>query len=296
MSKVNLHTERVTAPTLFVTKGRQRVKQYSNNVVYLKNGDEFELELFNPTSNKVLAKISLNGSSLGSGIVLRPGERVFLERYFDEAKKFLFETYEVDGSNPNVKEAIKMNGVIDVEFFDEYKPCTITYIYPPVTWIYTWPWYTPSYPYPTWTPTSPTWTYTSGSYSYNNTTGISGNSVKSCSDPGVSNGHTAFYCSSDYIKSQKVADNKLEINTANAVMSFAPIETGRVEKGSTSNQYFTHDSTSFNSYYTWKTTWTILPDSQKVFAKEDLKVFCANCGAKRKKDAHKFCPNCGTKF
>ena len=108
---VNLHTKPVTVPTVYVTKGRQRVKQYDNYIVYLKNGDEFEIEFFNPTINKVLAKINLNGKSLGSGIVLRPGERVFLERYIDEAKKFLFETYEVDGNDSNVKEAIKMNGI-----------------------------------------------------------------------------------------------------------------------------------------------------------------------------------------
>jgi hypothetical protein len=58
--------------------------------VYLNNGDEFEIELFNPTISKVMAKIDLNGISIGPGVVLRPGERVFLERYINEAKKFLF--------------------------------------------------------------------------------------------------------------------------------------------------------------------------------------------------------------
>jgi len=55
-----------TVPTAFVTKGRQRVKQYDGNAVFLNNGDEFEIELFNLTTNKVLAKIELNGVSLGS--------------------------------------------------------------------------------------------------------------------------------------------------------------------------------------------------------------------------------------
>ena len=44
--------QRVTAPTLFITKGRQRVKQY-DNVVYLKNGDEFELELWSLWDNGI---------------------------------------------------------------------------------------------------------------------------------------------------------------------------------------------------------------------------------------------------
>ena len=55
--KVNLQAQRVTVPTVFVTKGRQRVKQYGNTI-YLKNGDEFEIELFNPTTGKVLKELS----------------------------------------------------------------------------------------------------------------------------------------------------------------------------------------------------------------------------------------------
>ena len=73
-------------------------------------------------------------------------------------------------------------------------------------------------------------------------------------------------------------------------------ETGRIEKGSNSNQEFNYDNTTFNSYYTWKRMWRILPESQKPLVKEDLGVYCTNCGTKRRKDTHKFCPNCGTKF
>lgn len=114
------YSSRVADPTAFVTKGRQRVKQYGQTV-YLKNGDEFELELFNPTQSKVLAKIKINGNYISSsGIILRPGERVFLERYLDEAKKFLFETYEVNGADPNVQQAIRNNGDVEIEFYNEY--------------------------------------------------------------------------------------------------------------------------------------------------------------------------------
>lgn len=119
MTTINYST-RATDPTAFVTRGRQRVKQYGN-IVYLKNGDEFELELFNPTQSKVLAKIKINGNYISSsGIILRPAERVFLERYLDEAKKFLFETYEVNGSDPDVLQAIQNNGDVEIEFYSEY--------------------------------------------------------------------------------------------------------------------------------------------------------------------------------
>ena len=53
---------------------------------------------------------------------MRPGERVFLERYLDEAKKFLFETYEVNSADPNVQRAIQNNGDVEIEFYQEYAP------------------------------------------------------------------------------------------------------------------------------------------------------------------------------
>ena len=89
--RISVNTTGFAVPQSFITKSKQRLKQHTDTV-YLNNGDEFEIELFNPTQNKVLSKIEINGVSIGNGIILRPGERVFLERYLDEAKKFLFET------------------------------------------------------------------------------------------------------------------------------------------------------------------------------------------------------------
>lgn len=276
MSKVILN-QRVTAPTVFVTKGRKRVKQYGNNLVYLKNGDEFELELFNPTSNKILAKISLNGKSLGEGLVLRPGERVFLERYFDEAKKFRFETYEVDVKDPNVSDAIKMNGIVDVEFYDEYiKPYIIQY---PVYYYHYYPWYVPHTPTITWS--SDTYRYTTNSNSLTvGNSGTTNNVTYSCSN-NLDNTSFSCYCSDIKQSNEKNIDIQ---------------ETGRVEKGSYSEQHFTYDSTSFNYYCTWKCVWTIIPESHKAYRKEDLKVYCALCGSRRKKETYKYCPNCGQKY
>lgn len=275
MSKVILN-QKVTAPTVFVTKGRQRVKQYENNLVYLKNGDEFELELFNPTSNKILAKISLNGKLLGEGLVLRPGERVFLERYFDEAKKFCFETYEVDAKDPNVSKAIEMNGIVDVEFYDEYKEPYVVQ-YPVYHYHHYYPWYVPYY-------TTPTIMWTSGTYTANAnsfSSGVTSGSVSYSYSNNDDNMSFGCYCSDVKLSDEKGVDMK---------------ETGRVEKGSYSDQHFTYDSTSFNYYCSWKCVWKIMPESRKAFRKEDLKVYCTNCGTRRKKESFSFCPQCGTKF
>jgi hypothetical protein len=276
----NNYSQRVTAPTAFVTSGRQRVKQYSgqgNGSVYLRNGEEFEIELFNPTSNKVLAKIKLNGNYISSsGIVLRPGERVFLERYLDEARKFAFETYEVDANDPNVKEAIRNNGDLEVEFYDQSQPNS---------------WNISCNPYWEYHPNYPAYYYINGGSTAGNsiTYGSSSSGCKGTSGPAESSRTltaTAF--------SYSVQNDANQMKDFSR--DFAPQETGRVEKGDFSNQSFIADSTFFNSYYSWRTFWKILPKSKRPYVKEDLAVYCTNCGAKRRKASHHFCSNCGQRF
>ena len=271
------HYQTVTEPTVFVTKDKHRVKQY-DDVIYLKDGDEFELELFNPTSDKVLAKITLNDHELDSGIVLRPGERVFLERYINEARKFIFETYEVDKDDPNVQRAIKDNGKVEVEFYMEkvedmlWGNGTFTY-HPPV--------YGP-----------PHWTTSPGVYYSNTGPDIqfgSGDITVGCGDVG----HT-LTTSGDL--DMKLLSSSKSMDRSFIQCSAQIEETGRVEKGSHSNQQLEYDNSKFNSWPTWRKVWKILPKSQKAFVKEELKVFCTNCGAQRKKPSHRFCPNCGNKF
>jgi hypothetical protein len=220
-------------PCAYITQGKHRLKQYGQNV-YMKNGSEFELELFNPKQSTVLAKIKINGSYIGGGgIVLRPGERVFLERYLDDSRKFLFETYNVDGTSSEVLKAIQNNGDVTIEFYDEYVKPDIR--------IRT-PW-----------PTNDYWWY-----------------------------------NQDFTNS----------STIGATLSFTSksIETGRIEKGGKSDQKFTSVDKDFNSYVTSISAWKILPESQKPYESKDIKVYCTNCGTKRKKDNFKFCPQCGTKF
>jgi hypothetical protein len=277
-----------TEPSAFVTKDRHRVKQY-NDSVYLNNGDEFELELFNPTTSKVMAKIELNGISIGAGIVLRPGERVFIERYIEEARKFMFQIYEVNGNNKEVQKAIVNNGDVRVMFYKEQIP----YISPSFT---------------TWTTTWPTF----GTYTYNNSTvsptfggssitgnvmGMSDSSVMYSSPLNMSDTKDFFPQGCvDSFGTMNFMDNKSSRKMSKSLRSSKPIETGRIDKGSISNQSFGHDYSSFDTYWTWQTKWKILPLSQKPLVSEDIKIFCTNCGTRQKKSTHKFCPNCGTKF
>ena len=288
-----------TAPSAYVTKEKQRIKQYNNDTVFLNNGEEFEIELYNPTSSKFLAKIELNGKSIGSGVVLRPGERVFLERYLDVAKKFLFETYNVEGDSEVIKQAIKDNGNLRVLFYKEVIPVEYT---PTITW--------------TTTRTAPVWPPREYTYfDINNTKSKTRSASLGHQAPsagGASASDTTMYMTNmgsersfdciDYAPQEMsrsfVGQTLEEPKTRKMSKSIRPesLETGRIERGSHSNQNLILDSSSFEYYYSYETTWKILPMSQKILVKEDLSVFCTECGAKRKKDSFKFCPNCGAKF
>ena len=46
-------------PCAYITKEKQRVKQFGQSV-YLKDGSEFEVELYNPSRKNVLSKIKIN--------------------------------------------------------------------------------------------------------------------------------------------------------------------------------------------------------------------------------------------
>ena len=260
-------------PQSFITKSKQRLKQHTDTV-YLKNGDEFEIELFNPTHNKVLAKIEMNGNSIGNGIILRPGERVFLERYLDEAKKFLFETYVVNGDNEEVKQAIANNGDIVVKFYDEIQSPTY----------YSSGSATVTISNPSWVNTGLPFTYTA-----HNTLGTNTFNPTNLTTTSTNTFYNASLTSGTFSTSNTI----LKKSTTSPLRS---LETGRVEKGSNSDQSFTYDSSSFYSHASTTNWWKIKPESTKLVTKEDLVTYCTECGSKRKKDTHKFCPQCGTKF
>ncbi len=255
--RISINTIGYAVPQSFITKSKQRLKQHTDTV-YLNNGDEFEIELYNPTQNKVLSKIEMNGKSIGNGIILRPGERIFLERYLDEAKKFLFETYVVNGNNEEVKQAIANNGDVVVKFYNEDILPTRTFYGSGSTL----------------TINNPVWTNTPYTYTTHNTLGNSSFTTSSTN---------TFY------------NTSLTSGTINT-NSLRSLETGRVEKGSNSDQTFTYDSSSFVSYPSTTNWWKIKPQSTKPLVREDLVTYCTECGSKRKKDTHKFCPHCGTKF
>jgi hypothetical protein len=274
-------------PSAYITTGKQRLKQNGSNV-YLKDGEEFEVEIFNPKSISVLAKIKINGNYLsGGGIIIKPGQRVFLERYLDEARKFKFETYEVNAKSKEVQEAIKNNGVVEVEFYEENRYGGSITITNPGTLT----WTNGTNPY-----TIPGITTTPNPYTiYGVTNNITHTSSQNWThDSYFAGDSNAYYNTS-------VNYNHVDYNTSGNLKKSLSTdrfkETGRVEKGGDSKQEFTSVNMDFNSYPTSYSTWRLMPMSEKPIEASEVNVlYCTNCGGKRKKDNHKFCPHCGTKF
>jgi Zn finger protein HypA/HybF involved in hydrogenase expression len=263
-------------PCAHITKGRQRIKQFGQNV-YLKDGSEFEIELYNPSRQTVLSKIKINGEFInGGGVILKPGERVFLERYLDAPHKFKFETYTVDATNETMN-AIANNGDVEILFYNE-EEIIATLTYPSITYGST---------------TYPNTTYAS------NTNTVSRNmsldeSLNIFHNTSLSNSGLNLYSVSD--NGGKTYINKFDKKPRlrpNQNKKSKSVETGRVEKGSSSDQEFKTVSKNFNSWAVSTSVWKILPDSQRPVEKTDLINKCPKCSTKLKKTSWKFCPECG---
>lgn len=278
-------------PSANIAVNKSRLKVYKNNdtpTYYLEKGQEFQIELFNPTTDVVLAKITLNNRLISQGgLILNPGEHVFLDRYLDVAKKFLFDTYEVSNTE-EVKQAIENNGDIKVQFYRESKPRPrnpILTIGSSRT-VFGGP-NTGGYVYNVTTDSTPINTFTTNSLN------ISGNITSSVNT-------SAFYSSSvDNATTMDWMQPELSVETPKNLTKSVKkksIETGRVEEGSYSDQKFKSVNKDFEDFAFHTVEYKLLPVSQKINTSEDINVrrYCTNCGAKLHKD-HKFCGHCGSK-
>jgi hypothetical protein len=252
-----------------------RLKTYkspaNSEVVYLKDGDEFQIELFNSHEYSVLAKIWMNDTIISeSGLVLKPGQRVFLERYIDTNNKFVFRTYEVDGTDKEVLNAIKNNGSVKVIYYREKVVQNSGYV----------------------VNVNPSW--------------------RSWNTPGTASPTPMPYCGTTITSSSNFVGGSTTTNTAfysststGAIGSNGPsgpsgiqanYETGRVEKGSSSNQNFSSVFMEFENYPCETVYMQILAESNKPAEISDLRNYCSGCGTRMKKQTWKFCPSCGTKI
>ncbi len=99
-------------PSAHITINKNKVKVYQDNTIYFENGQNFEINLNNPTTYDVLAKIWINGYLwFKSGIILNSKSNVYLDRYIDQ-NKFKFETEDVTSNEES-------NGQIKILFYKE---------------------------------------------------------------------------------------------------------------------------------------------------------------------------------
>jgi hypothetical protein len=245
----------VKAPSAWVVapkdRGRKSVKfdtksdTETKGKVYLNDGEEFQIELHNPLTECALADIKLNGNSISKGgLVLRPGERFYLDCFIDDKKKFIFSTYEVEDTDDSM-ESIAKNGLLEVFFYKESaksidrsrlnKLIVERHYYPYHTGWQTTPWYTtPNIYCNTGNIGSSNATYTSSSINLNNLTG-----------------------------SLTTGNNTIPINSI--------IETGRIEKGENSEQKFDEVDMDFDNFYISSTVLELLPESRRPIETKELK-------------------------
>ena len=244
-------------------KGRKSIK---SGKVFLEDKEEFEIELFNPLTVSVLADIKLNGQSISkTGLVVKPGQRVYLDCFIDDKKKFKFSTYEIENSGESL-DATQNNGLLEVFFYKEdvitldnwqrkFDRIIVEKYYP----YNPYPWHNPYTVY--YGTTSPT---IGGSCV---TTNLNNSIV------GTTTTSNAYYSSNNVnFSNTSNSVNLSNLNIAGSNMnSLNSIETGRVEKGEKSKQKFTEVDMDFEKHYIASTIIQILPESRKPAEVKDVK-------------------------
>lgn len=252
-----------TKPSAWIVSSNDRGrKSIKSGKVFLNDGDEFEIELFNPLTVSVLADIKLNGQSISkTGLVVKPGQRVYLDCFIDDRKKFKFSTYEIENSGEAL-DATQNNGLLEVFFYKEdvitldnwqkkFDRIIVEKYYP----YNPYPWHNP---YTVW--------YGTTNPCYNTvitTNGIIGTTTTS----------NAFYSSNNIVNCSYTSGvdlSNLNISGSSNMTPINSIETGRVEKGEKSKQKFTEVDMDFEKHYISSTIIQILPESRKPVETKDI--------------------------
>lgn len=274
----------VIRPEAWIAVSNNRQKVYDpHKLVYLDQNQEFQIELFNPDDVSYLAKIEINGKSISQGgLVIKPGQRYFLDRFIDSNKKLVFSTYEVEKNNPEVEKAIKNNGKISVRFYPETRWLDVgrywygsnTTTVSPNNW---------NTPILTGTPNTfictgtPTNTFSTGT----STNTLSGSITTSS----IVNSYTSSLSTCNFVNTSVAGS--LSPNTK---------ETGRIEEGGKSDQVFFDSDLKFSGVSTYSSDYQIFPRSTKPVEVSEIRLYCTQCGSRVKKKTWKFCPSCGEKI
>lgn len=274
------YATQVGKPTAHITKKKSRLKVYNGHLVFLNDKDNFEFELHNPKQKSVLVKVKLNGEYISTGgVVLKPGQRVFLERFLDSNNKFEFSTYEVKDTSKN-RSAIDLNGDVRIEFYDEQEVRNNFYLGNRTIY-----------------GNGIVYGSTTGGYvpQFGTTISTTGGVIYGTTSLSTLNTSNSTYTSSDLRSKFDTSSTLLSGKPNSLKKKSKSIETGRIEKGDKSSQDFTNSYQEFNYYTSHEISFKIQPLSTKNKTTEDIRHYCTECGTKIKSN-FKFCPSCGNKL
>lgn len=253
-------------PSAYIAVNKNRLKSYDGKV-YLKDRQTFQIEVYNPTQKVLLAVFYINGTVMpGGGLILKPAERVFLDRYLTEKRKLMFNTYVASGTSEEVARAISNNGQIEVKFYEEY--IELPYFNGPFNY------------------TDTVNTVNTGNFYYDYFT-------PDCDYLGATG--------SDNINTRSFSKSisQAQLGFCDTEMSSEiEQETGRIDKGGVSVQDFQYVDKVFSSIQFHNVSIQLLPVSQKCETATSIRrrVYCTECGAKASKVGAKFCSECGTRL
>ena len=208
----------------------------------------------------MLADIKLNGNSISKGgLVLRPGERFYLDCFIDDKKKFIFSTYEVEDTD-EAMESIAKNGLLEVFFFKEsarsidrsrLSRVIVERHY---------------YPYQQ----NPWWHTTPNVYCSN------GSNIVGQATFTTTGSNATYTSNSPHLTNINAENGTINLTSGRSPIPIASlntlnIETGRVEKGETSDQKFDEVDMDFDKLYIASTVLELLPESRRPIETKELK-------------------------
>lgn len=283
----------MTLPTCEILVNSQKRKLYGKkkNKVYLQNGDNFQLKLFNPLQERIGVQLKMNGNDTDNDLlILNPGIEVLIERFIGTNRKLTFSSYNIDTTNmsedkiKDVQKAIEKNGILEIIFWNEQKS-TITFDY---------------------------LCYKDTTFDINTNPASTKNYVGSS----LTTPNSCNYCVTSYDSVNGIKDTVAMTNNSFS-NNQKKIETGRIEKGNISNQYFNPVFFETGEKF-YQIKFKLLPFSLKPLKKKiydsslikkavdnnvayiknesTIREYC-KCGFRisRGKGQWKFCPLCGRK-
>jgi len=276
------------------TSSLDELKSYQGNTIYLNNGDEFQIRLFNPLREKIGVQIGINGDLSHSLLVLNPGEDVTLDRFLDDKSKMLYETYTIDGNNQAAVNAAADNGIVNINFYKEKKvirPNLRSKSLKGSSGIYG-----ASVGSSRGFDDGSTFTTNIGSdyATLGNTNGMG--------DVTLTSSNNVFFSQS--LEGAATLDGALtDKSYVDAPLDFAsdPVpevkkETGRIEKGNESAQHFNEVQVEFETFSFYQIVYYLKPTSERgstTVTETKVRDYCPNCGYRIRNTRWNFCPKCG---